>query len=404
MNGYQIIFIIAAVFELGFSFAIFLIFTIGLDLEEKSDKIELSGPAETILKGQRTFIYSFEELPSDTSAPEISPLGYLSFSTSFCNCSSVEITDEQYKFYSHKIYETYWYICSSLGKYGCTEIDRGEKFGSYYSFNGKKYLIEKKTVSYQKLIANSVTSSESCPTGQKRCGLMDSYGNYLCVGENDNCPLSSIIVNGQSYGYNNAIISDFGLNVSSYVNEEYSTYISQSYEIPTVDKINKYELLKENNILVDLEQTYFENNVKYPLTDARINSTMVKLVYQTADKLPNSLYKECYNNIMDVMKIAEDFNDMIYSGLNGLSFGLAVGWMGAAFYFYSAGCVFQQSSPIVTLVLFSILMILTYVQLITNSIFDTKIYDTKYEFEDLCSAFNKDAINKLYRNRTIVTI
>lgn len=405
-SKYQILFIVLSVFQVAFSFAVFMIFTIGLDLETKSDKIELSKGWIDLLKQSRSFIFSVKEIiPSPNEIIEPSSLGYVAFSQNLCNCSNSFIKKGDYQNYSNTIfYVSSEYYCRNLQDYGCHFIPAGSPFKEYFSYNNHRYLISSKDFEYQYLLANSVESGENCPRGKYKCkGYFDRFQNHYCVDNQDQCPLTSVTVNGKQYGGENEyFLTTFGLNVSRTEEIEQSYLLKKGRLINS--EITKYELFNENGVLNDLSKTYFKNAYRYSLNDGSLNHSMAILVYQAIDYNTSGMKKRCFDSIIQIEKIAKEFNEMIYSTFNNVSFGLSVGWIGAAFYFVFIGCAFQQECPIVTCILFMLLTILSYVQFITNSIFLTKITDNKFDFNDECELYQKVPVNKLHRNRTLVTI
>lgn len=57
----------------------------------------------------------------------------------------------------------------------------------YYNHN------EKDLYGYFYYLNNSVLEKESCEKGYKKCGKLDDYGNFLCLPENEECPINDII-------------------------------------------------------------------------------------------------------------------------------------------------------------------------------------------------------------------
>ena len=58
-----------------------------------------------------------------------------------------------------------------------------------------------------------VPDYKPCPKGKKKCGILDSLGNILCLNESEKCPINNIIINNNEKmdGYNS-----FELNEGKY--------------------------------------------------------------------------------------------------------------------------------------------------------------------------------------------
>ncbi len=380
-----------------------MIFTIGLDLKTGDEKVELSSETNSLLKEYRTLIFSVKEIiPSEEVEP--SSLGYISFSNNLCNCSNSVITKEKYQKYSGKIFYVFFdSYCTELIEFGCHFIKSYSPYKEYFSYNNKKYLIDKQSFTYQSLLENSVESNEDCPNGKYKCeGYFDNFKNHYCADSKDKCPITNITINEKVYGGNQYFLTGFGLNVKKTGQYEISHSIEKSNLISR--EISKYKLFNENNLLNDLSKTLFYRDVPYPINDFSLNQSMVELVYQTSNYNTLGMKRNCLNSIPEIQKVANDFNDMIYSSFNGVSFGLSVGAVGIAFYALVIGCPFQGSCPKVTCVFFMLLTILNYGQFITNTIFLAEITNDKYDYKDECQLFKIEPVNILNRNRTLVKI
>ena len=105
---------------------------------------------------------------------------------------------------------------------------------------------------YDFLLQHS-TKSDSCEQNFKKCGILDSLGNTMCIPNTDNCPINKIDLN-PNYGYQTCTYSNYLLYyTNSDINENIITNIIISTEQP------KY--ITKDNFIFDSE-TYLE---LYPL-------------------------------------------------------------------------------------------------------------------------------------------
>ena len=52
--------------------------------------------------------------------------------------------------------------------------------------------IENYSENYASLLAHSAHSGEECETNYKKCGILDSLGNIMCIPQNETCPINDI--------------------------------------------------------------------------------------------------------------------------------------------------------------------------------------------------------------------
>ena len=82
---------------------------------------------------------------------------------------------------------------------GCTDLPSIQETKIYLwgdgKFCSKKYNTgEFKFKGYLHFLENSVLENEECQKGYKKCGKLDDMGNYLCIKEEDECPINDIQV------------------------------------------------------------------------------------------------------------------------------------------------------------------------------------------------------------------
>ena len=78
---------------------------------------------------------------------------------------------------------------------------------------------------YEYLLKHS--TKNSCEVNFKRCGILDTYGNIMCIQENESCPINDIIVDSKEKKYE---------------------YINKGYQFCQLSKLpNNYYLYYTNN-------------------------------------------------------------------------------------------------------------------------------------------------------------
>lgn len=231
-------------------------------------------------------------------------------------------------------------LCSeSDSKKGCTNVTAIEAI-KYTNWKGKQFCYDnnKGNVSYSILLKSSVNANETCPEGQKQCGLLDTLNHKLCVKNEESCPINYMIVNenetftienttykftsiklndNKYLHYTNEAVDSYiitQLSVSdgdicidpSELNLKYETYLLNYYEnygcsykydnttynenYKQVDKVNKYTLMNDNGIFAKIGTTDF-----YKPEELKANETYL---YQSPYM---GIKKECINKL-DITK------------------------------------------------------------------------------------------------------
>ena len=112
--------------------------------------------------------------------------------------------------------------------YGCKDIKfQGEI--PYKYFKGRRLCTSKRpNKNYFDYFQSSVGFNENCRKGFKICGKLD-INRFLCIKEEDNCPINDIIYNNCSNYINNSIIyHTIEINENEYIhytNEQINNYI-----------------------------------------------------------------------------------------------------------------------------------------------------------------------------------
>ena len=75
-------------------------------------------------------------------------------------------------------------------------------------------------------------SGEKCEENYKKCGILDTLGNIMCIPENDECPINEVIVD---------------------LNSKYDEYISKGYKVAYLEKLDEDYALYYTNKAIDNE-------------------------------------------------------------------------------------------------------------------------------------------------------
>ena len=119
-------------------------------------------------------------------------------------------------------------------------------------------VITKYQLNYESLLKHS---GKDCEINYKKCGILDSLGNIMCIPNNEECPINDIIIDLQSeqekyfaQGYKAGYISIID-------SDKYLYYTNNKTENPIVVKLyNSSEFptfINENNFIFD-EDSYYE--------------------------------------------------------------------------------------------------------------------------------------------------
>ena len=173
---------------------------------------------------------------------------------------------------------------------GCTQIPefQGKRLESWRKgkFCSKKYEIDENSLKgYLKFLNNSVLENEECQKGYKKCGKLDDMGNYLCLPENEECPINDIIFSDHrredlenlNYTYTN-------------LGNKYFYYTNSSKDKPVISKLK----VVEGKLCVDRSYFYTE----YPQYILDYNFAK----YGCRNKIDGQLYEKNINEIDSMTK------------------------------------------------------------------------------------------------------
>ena len=153
--------------------------------------------------------------------------------------------------------------CTSNQTYnGCEEVPavKMQKLQNwnYGKFCSKSYELSSELKGYLYFLNSSVLENEECQKGYKRCGKLDDMGNYLCLPENEECPINDIIVS-------TTILSDLTDYNYTRINGKYFYYTNLS-DKPIISKLKVMEgkmCMDRAYYYTEYPQYILDNNFKY---------------------------------------------------------------------------------------------------------------------------------------------
>ena len=178
---------------------------------------------------------------------------------------------------------------------GCISIDYYPPvdFFKWHSnqFCSKRY---NNTLGYKLFFKDSVGKDENCKKGFKKCGKLDNMENYICLPENESCPINDIFVsNIKNDSLNDTYeIYEFG--------DKYLYYSNKIYDNPLITK------LKTAEGKLCAGKGYYHTDYPQFILDENF------YLYGCRFKIYNSLYDESIEKL-DYMTKEELFNDNNFS-------------------------------------------------------------------------------------------
>ena len=123
--------------------------------------------------------------------------------------------------------------------------------------------IENYSENYASLLAHSAHSGEECETNYKKCGILDSLGNIMCIPQNETCPINDIKIGLIS---NNSLYDSKVYKSTSLLNlqKDYALYFTNTATdkeiISKLSFSNEIPLyVNQHNFIFD-EETYISSS------------------------------------------------------------------------------------------------------------------------------------------------
>ena len=183
--------------------------------------------------------------------------------------------------------------CISINYYPPVDLTRWHS----KIFCSKKYI---NLNGYKEFYKTSVGKNEDCKNGYKKCGKLDETGNYLCLPQNESCPINDIIISDEK--------NDSLVDYEEYkIGNKYLYFTNKSTENPLITKLKTVEgqlCLAKGFYYTDYPQfildEYFDlYGCRYKIDGNIYDNSISKLDFMTKNELYNdnniSMYSR-YNN------------------------------------------------------------------------------------------------------------
>ena len=159
-------------------------------------------------------------------------------------------------------------------KCSCSHVESDYYSSSFYCnadnliLNWKNYYCTK-TITKFNYLDNVVPSNEDCPYDTRSCGILDEYGNILCIRKKYPCPINYVTLNSSDRNY---------------------TY--KSYTIDGVTIYYTNEAVNDEKILVGF---YVDSDlmINYNIEDCQIITT--GKISELLNSHMNKLYRKSFN-------------------------------------------------------------------------------------------------------------
>ena len=133
--------------------------------------------------------------------------------------------------------------------------------------------------SYYELLKNS--SRDKCPETLKQCGILDTYGNKLCLSKNIDCPINEIIIDSQEkmYNYKNKGYKAVNYHLTRFYNNCYLYYTNTKTDNNITSSFILYnydpKLIDSHNFILDKDayEKKFEYRGNNPYINANNNTS-----------------------------------------------------------------------------------------------------------------------------------
>ena len=175
-------------------------------------------------------------------------------------------------------------------EYRCTNVSSTSSV-SIKKWKGKTFSANT-SISFDYLFNNTVPFGDECPSGKKKCGLLDTMDNVLCLDEKKECPINFMLFSNspekpEGYDYNFEKIALNDMTYLHYTNQAVDRHIlSTHFTLSDDDKVcanpENYNSPYIHSVL---------DNYKYGCNE--INGTLFHPFYEKLDTvLKYNLYEE----------------------------------------------------------------------------------------------------------------
>ena len=199
---------------------------------------------------------------------------------------------------------------------GCRIINSIES-KDFIIWDNNTFCVNYSKYDYEYYLNLSVGEGENCPSGFKKCGILDSLFHVMCIEENLDCPINKILINNESYYSENNI----NFNTINLKNNKYLHYTNKNINDQVISnfKLNEegfpcYNPMRYNTIYP--QYILLENFESFICID-KFNNSFYDKRYQYLDSISKyKLYNE--NSLYDSLTGKPNYPSFSFNSQIGL--------------------------------------------------------------------------------------
>ena len=169
---------------------------------------------------------------------------------------------------------------------------------NFYKWNGKTFCTGNyKEMKYVNLVKMTVKNGEKCNEGMKKCGIIDTIGQVLCLPIEEECPINHVVINNQ-------ILMDVDIGKKDLVNSNNNNINNNNFNNSIIN-FNESSNLNFGNETLNNNNNSIINSVNNTFSNLNNNSNdnvtidpYHGLMYRTID-LGNGKYLHYTNKAID---------------------------------------------------------------------------------------------------------
>lgn len=194
--------------------------------------------------------------------------------------------------------------CSSNQTYnGCIKVPNYDSKKLYFWEGGRfcSKLYKSELNGYIFYLNNSVSKYEDCQNWYKKCGKLDEMDNYLCIPNDEDCPINDIIIS-------NEINDELLEHNYSYINISNNKflYYTNSSNKSVISKLKVAEgklCMDRTYFYTDYPQYILDNNFKYYGCKHKINGEYYENIEVLDNRTKNEFYLDSNLSLLNYFAI-----------------------------------------------------------------------------------------------------
>ena len=168
---------------------------------------------------------------------------------------------------------------------------------NFYKWNGKTFCTGNyKEMKYVNLVKMTVKNGEKCNEGMKKCGIIDTIGQVLCLPIEEECPINHVVINNQILMDVDIGKKDLVNSNNNNINNNFNNSNINFYESSNLNFGNETLNNNNNSIINSVNNTF--SNLNNNSNDNVTIDPYHGLMYRTID-LGNGKYLHYTNKAID---------------------------------------------------------------------------------------------------------